>query len=98
MTRSRPSSPRQWSDVELNKTSDKSRRETLAKQIFRDEPPLSLSPHDRTARAARRIIESETSRREELSARLREARLKKEALEDEDPADTPEPGDPRDTN
>ncbi|NHM20362.1 hypothetical protein [Tritonibacter mobilis] len=50
-----------------------------AASLFRQTTAKPVTPHDRTAAAAREIIETEAARRADLTASLKAARLARDA-------------------
>ncbi|WP_066704459.1 hypothetical protein [Celeribacter ethanolicus] len=53
-----------------------------AASLFRQTTSKPATPHDRTAAAAREIIETEAARRADLTASLKAARLARDAGKD----------------
>ncbi len=54
-------------------------RKDKAASLFRQATAKPATPHDRTAAAAREIIDTEAARRAELTATLKAARLARDA-------------------
>ncbi|WP_417278788.1 hypothetical protein [Celeribacter sp.] len=54
-------------------------RKEKVTSLFRETATKPATPHDRTAAAAREIIETEAARRAELTANLKAARLARDA-------------------